>query len=450
MSKPPRIDHRQSELFRNRLSCQLNPDHPLMILAKQIRWDVLEAEFSPLYVAEAGHPPKPIRLMVGLMMLQHKEGLSDEQAVAKWVENPYWQYFCGYDYLQWDFPIHPSSLTRWRQRLGEEGMEKILKETIHTALVSGTVQEKDLEEVIADTTVMEKAIAHPTDSKLLAKALDRLVCMAREQNITLRQTYKRVGKKALIMAGRYGHAGQFKRMGKQVKKLKTYVGRVVRDIERKIVDSEFVSQKLTQTLGLAKQLLSQTKESKNKLYSLHEPSVECIGKGKATKRYEFGCKVALAVTHKQGLVVSSQALHGNPYDGHTLKGTLEKARKITGKIIRRAFVDKGYKKHEVETTDVFMTGSKKLSRSLRKALKRRSAIEPHIGHMKNDGKLGRNYLKGILGDRLNAVLVAIGHNLRLILNHILYLFVYVLGNLFLPISLCPLTKMNNLKLSPEK
>lgn len=429
MSKPPKTDHRQSELFRNRLSSQLNPHHPLMMLEKQIRWDVFETAFSSLYVAEAGHPPKPIRLMVGLVMLQHKEGLSDEQAVAKWVENPYWQYFCGYDYLQWDFPIHPSSLTRWRQRLGEKGIEKILQETIHTALVSGTVQEKDLEKVIADTTVMEKAIAHPTDSKLLAKALEKLVSMAKKEGLVLRQTYKRVGKKALIMAGRYGHAGQFKRMKKQVKKLKIYVGRVVRDMERKIVDSQSVSQKLTETLELAKRLLTQKKESKNKLYSLHEPAVECIGKGKANKRYEFGCKVSLAVTHKQGLVVSSQALHGNPYDGHTLKGTLEKAQELTGKIIRQAFVDKGYKKHDVETTEVFMTGSRKLSRSLRKALKRRSAIEPHIGHMKNDGKLGRNYLKGVLGDKLNALLTAVGHNLRLILNHIMHLFVCILVNL---------------------
>ena len=409
MSTPTKINSRQSELFRNRLSSQLNPGHPLLMLSKQIRWEVFEEEFAFLYVAEKGHPPKPIRLMVGLMILQHKEGLSDEQAVAKWVENPYWQYFCGYDYLQWDFPIHPSSLTRWRQRLGEEGMEKILKETIHTALVSGTVQEKDLEKVIADTTVMEKAIAHPTDGRSLAKALEKLVSMSKKENIPLRQTYKRVAKKALIMVGRYGHAGHFKRMGKQVKKLKTYLGRVVRDIERKIVDPEFVSQQLIETLGLAKRVLSQTKESKNKLYSLHEPSVECIGKGKGNKRYEFGCKVALGVTHKQGLVLSSQALHGNPFDGHTLKGTLEKAEQLTGKVIKQAFVDKGYRKHGIETTEVFMTGSRKLSRSLRKALKRRSSIEPHIGHMKNEGKLGRNYLKGILGDRLNAVLVAVGH-----------------------------------------
>lgn len=427
MSKPQRIETRQDDLFRTRLSVQLNPKHPLYVLSGLMNWQELEDHFSQLYQAEKGHPPLPIRLMVGLMMLQHIEGLSDEEVVKKWVENPYYQFFCGYDHLQWKLPIDPSSLVRWRKRLGVEGMERILAATIQTSLSCGVISEKSLKQVIADTTVQEKAVTHPTDSKLLNRAREQLVQFAQKHNMSLRQTYKRVGRIAFTQACRYGHAGQFKRMGKQIKKLKIYLGRVARDIERKV--SPDLKPFFQDLLGKANQLISQTKTSPNKLYSLHAPEVECIGKGKAHKRYEFGCKVSLVITHKEGLALSAQALHGNPYDGHTLKGALTQAEQLSGIKIEQAFVDKGYKgckKQKSEGLEIFMSGQKGLSRSLKRALKRRSAIEPHIGHMKSDGKLGRNYLKGQLGDQLNALLVAIGHNLRLILNYLEFLFIFII------------------------
>ena len=233
LSKPRKTETRQDDLFRQRLSVQLNPKHPLYMLANQIDWPKLEAEFAPLYQAELGYPPLPIRLMVDLMMLQHMEGLSDEQVVLKWVENPYFQYFCGYDHFQWDLPINPSSMTRWRQRIGEKGVEKILGATIDVARKTNHVTEKDCAHVIADTTVMEKAITHPTDSKLLNRAREKLVALAKKHGLNLRQSYTRVGRDAFSQSCRYGHAGQYKRMAKQVKKLKTYLGRVARDIERK-------------------------------------------------------------------------------------------------------------------------------------------------------------------------------------------------------------------------
>ena len=425
MSKPRKIETRQDDLFRQRLSVQLNPKHPLFILANQIDWPKLEAEFAPLYQAELGYPPLPIRLMVGLMMLQHMEGLSDEQVVLKWVENPYFQYFCGYDHFQWDLPINPSSMTRWRQRIGEKGVEKILGATIDVARKTNHVTEKDCAHVIADTTVMEKAITHPTDSKLLNRAREKLVALAKKHGLNLRQSYTRVGRDAFSQSCRYGHAGQYKRMAKQVKKLKTYLGRVARDIERKA--GEEIKPFFVDLLEKANRLLSQTKDSPNKLYSLQAPEVECIAKGKAHKRYEFGCKVSLVVTHKQGLVLSAQALHGNPYDGHTLQAALTHAQMMSGVKIQRSFVDQGYKKHGVEDTQVIMAKQKGLTRSLKQALKRRNAIEPHIGHMKREGKLGRNYLKGKIGDALNALLVAVGHNLRLILNYIRCLFVFLIA-----------------------
>ena len=429
--KPNKTDTSQSELFKSRLSNQLNPKGPLFILSQQINWSVFEKEFGSFYRAGPGQPPKPIRLMVGLMMLQHMHGLSDEQVVHQWVQNPYWQYFCGYDYLQWDLPIDPSSMTRWRKRLGIENLEKILAETIMTALKTEAAAPKDLKRVIADTTVMEKNIAFPTDSKLLNRAREQLVDLASECGLKLRQSYARVGRFAALNTGRYAHAKQFKRMRKEVKKLKNYLGRTVRDIERQIKDSLDLQRTFADLLDKAKQLLSQEKTSKDKLYSLHAPEAYCISKGKAGKPYEFGCKVSLVLPHKQGLALSSQALHENQYDGHTLSSSLKKAEKMTQTSIEQAFVDKGYKGHDVEGTKVYISGQKRgMTRTLKKHLKRRSAIEPHIGHMKSEGKLRRNYLKGAIGDAFNAVLCAIGHNLRLIWRHIRSLFVLIWAYLF--------------------
>lgn len=423
MSKPRQIETRQDELFRNRLSNLLDPKHPLYILREKIDWQSLETYFSGYYQTELGHPPLPIRLMVGLLMLQQIEGLSDERIVEKWVENPYYQYFCGYDHFQWELPINPSSLTRWRQRLGQEGVEKILAVTVGSSRAMGHSTEKSSQEVIVDTTVMEKAVSYPTDSKLLNQARQKLVKQAQEQGICLRQSYSRVGQAAYGQARRYGHAGQYKRMKRSVKKLKGYLGRVIRDIERKANASQY--QALQESLEVAKRLLAQEKHSSNKVYSVHEPQVECIAKGKVSKRYEFGCKVSLVVSHKEGLVLSAQALHGNPYDGHTLKAALAHAASLSGSVPRRAYVDRGYRRHGIKEVQVIMAGDKNLPRSLKRKLKRRNAIEPHIGHMKSEGKLGRNYLKGALGDKLQAVLVAVGHNLRLLLKYLRNLFVFI-------------------------
>ncbi len=432
--KPEKINTAQTELFKDRLSNQLNPKDPLFILAHQINWSFFEEEFGALYTNGAGQPPKPVRLMVGLMMLQHMHGLSDEQVVHQWVQNPYWQYFCGYDYLQWDLPSDPSSMTRWRNRLGVERLQKILAETIVTAVKTETVAPQDLKRVIADTTVMEKNIAFPTDSKLLNRAREQLVGLADGCGLKLRQSYARVGKFGDLNAGKYAHAKQFKRMRKEVKKLKNYLGRTVRDIERQIKDSLELQVEFADLLDKARQLLSQEKKSKDKLYSLHAPEAYCISKGKASKPYEFGCKVSLVLTHKQGLALFSQALHENQYDGHTLDGNLKKAEELSKISIEQAFVDKGYKGHGVEGCRVYISGQKRgMTRTLKKHLKRRSAIEPHIGHMKSEGKLRRNYLKGTIGDALNALLCAIGHNMRLIWRKIRSLFaliwIYLFGDL---------------------
>lgn len=426
--QPTKIDNRQEDIFKSRLSNELNPKHEMMILSRLIPWDSLEVEFANLYQSVrnvGGQPPKPIRLMIGILLLQHLHNLSDEQVVRGWVENPYWQFFCGYDFLQWNFPIDPSSLTRFRNRIGANRMEKILSLTISVAVKSEVIKVKDLKKVIVDTTVMPKNIEFPTDSKLLGKARERLVKLAAKNGIALRQNYNLVAKTLLRKISGYLHAKQMKRARKAIKHLRTIVGRVVRDVERKIGSSKNLSEIFTPILTQTKRLLTQQRKDKNKLYSLHEPDVACISKGKARQRYEFGCKVSITTTHKQGLVISSEALLGNPYDGHTLKPALESSERITGVEIESACVDRGYKGHGVESdplrnhTKIFISGQRKgLTKSLKKQLKRRSAIEPMIGHMKQEGKLGLCRLKGIVGDQLNALLTGVGHNLRLILNHI--------------------------------
>jgi IS5 family transposase len=414
--KPKKNHQNQGLLFQQRLSDELNPRHELYILAQLIDWEYFEKEFSVIFDKEKGAPAKPIRLIIGILMLQHMYDVSDERAIRVWIENPYWQYFCGYDYLQWKLPLNPSSLCRWRQRLGEEGMEKVLAVTIKTAVEAGAVKASSLKTVTVDTTVMPKNITYPTDSKLYFKGIQTLVRMAKDHNIELRQTYTFLSKNALRKVGQYSHARQMKRARRESKRLKTFLGRIVREIVRQISENSFLEAVFNPVLEVVKKVLAQERNSKNKVYSIHEPEVECISKGKAHKKYEFGCKASVVLTHKEGLALGVQALHGNPYDGHTLKTVLEKAEALSGREIDRAYVDKGYKGHGADDKQIFISGQKKgVTRWIKKQMHRRQAIEPHIGHMKSDGRLDRNYLKGILGDKLNALLCGIGHNLRLVI-----------------------------------
>lgn len=426
--KPYKVDNSQDDIFSPRLSRMLNPDHELIKLSLLIPWGEFEEEFSKLYVGARGQPPKPIRLIVGLMMLQHMQGISDEEVVQLWIENPYWQIFCGYDFLQWEFPTDPSSLTRWRQRIGEEGLKKILEATVKTAVKSGAVREQSCKKAIVDTTVMEKNVTFPTDGKLYQKAIQILGNKAKKAGLELRQSYTRVSKQVLRKMNQYGYARQMNRMKREGRRLKTYLGRIRRDIGRKLGPLAELQGIFEPTLKMVDRLLSQKREDSNKLYSLHAPETECIAKGKAHKKYEFGCKVSLVITHKEGLCLSSQALHGSPYDGHTLKNAIKEAEAMTGVSVESVFVDQGYKGHGIEEKKVYRTGQiKGMTASLKRALKRRQAIEPQIGHMKSDGKLGRNFLKGVFGDKANALLAGIGHNLRLIRRWIESFFAYFYG-----------------------
>lgn len=413
-------DTPEIDLFRNELANMLDHRHALYQLAGLIDWHSFEAEFGLRYCDDNGSPGKPIRLMVGLEYLKQIHNLSDEQVVKRWVENPYWQYLCGEIYFKHELPIDPSSLSRFRQRIGESGCEKLLAVSIQAGVKSGTVKPRDFKRVTVDTTVQEKAIAFPTDSKLLNRSRERLVRLCRRHRITLRQSYARNGPRAVWKASRYAHARQMRRMKRELRRLRTYLGRVVRDIERRIAGQADLELWFAEEISMARRLLVQEKHSKNKLYSLHAPEVECLSKGKAHKRYEFGVKVSITSTNRSNFIVGGKALPGNPYDGHTLPGALAQTRRLTHTEIEEAFVDKGYRGHGEETTTVYLSGQKRgiKTRSLRKRLKRRQAIEPIIGHLKSDGRLGRNYLQGMNGDAINVLLCCAGHNLRLILRHL--------------------------------
>jgi IS5 family transposase len=415
-----------SEPIKAKLSQMLNPQHPLVSLAQSIDWSVFEQAFGPLYAEEMGRPALPTRLMVGLHYLKQMEDVSDEAVVAAWVENPYWQYFCGCDEFQHQWPCHPTSLVKWRQRVGVDGMEQLLKETVATARRAEVLPEREPERVNVDTTVQEKAIAFPTDARLYEKARRALVRAALRLGVKLRQSYVRLGKRALRKQSQYAHAQQGRRARRETKKLWTYPGRVIRDIERKCPQPDDSLQRL---LHIAQRIYQQQRTDTKKVYSVHAPEVECIAKGKAHQRYEFGCKVPVVTTSKHGWVVAIDAVHGNPYDGHTLNGAIDQMERLTGVRPKQTAVDRGFKgkDHHPVDVEVLISGRRGLSRTVKAFLRRRSAIEPVIGHLKSDHRLDRNYLLGRDGDRINALLSGCGFNLRKLLRALArFLFVRIL------------------------
>ena len=401
-------------LFEPELEDLVDKKHSLIQLSQVIPWKDLDGCFGELYVEAKGRPGNPTRLMVGLHYLKYQHDLSDEELVARWVENPYWQFFCGMKHFQHKCPIHPSSLTRWRQRIGEEGAEKLLAATVQTGLQTKAVNVRSFQKVNVDTTVQEKAVRYPTDAMLYDRMREELVRLAEQAGLRLRQKYPRVAKKHLRRAGRYFHARQMRRGQKEVKKLKTILGRVVRDVERKIETNKEWTSLFAEALAKAHRLLAQRREDSNKLYSIHAPEVECICKGKAHKRYEFGNKVSVTATSREGFVIGVMGLHGAPYDGHTLHGAIVQAERIIGRgITGDIFVDKGYRGHDYQgAATVYRSGMKRLSETQRRWLRRRSAIEPKIGDMKRNSRMDRNYLKGKIGDRINCILCGCGVNLR--------------------------------------
>ncbi len=402
------------------LENMIDPGHALVKLAKRIEWARFDAEFGKLYNERTGRPGLRTRLMVGLHLLKHMEGLSDEDVCARWLENPYWQHFCGETYFQHRLVLDRSSMTRWRRRIGPDNFELLLAETLRVAMTSGALDEQACKRVTVDTTVQTKAVAHPTDAHLLLRAIEHLNRLARQQGIKLRQSYLRLAREARREVARLIHGRGHAQALRHLRKLRTWVGRLERDIARKVADKPEVATAVARTLELAAKVRTQKPKDKGKIYALHAPEVECIAKGKARTRYEFGVKTSIAVTNARTaggqFIVGMQALPGNPYDGHTLSGQIEQVERLTGITVARAYVDRGYKghKHGVKAK-VYIAHTRGIaSPTIKRELRRRNAIEPIIGHAKSDGLLERNHLAGTAGDAINAILVAAGHNLRLL------------------------------------
>jgi IS5 family transposase len=436
------------DFFRSRLDQMIDLKHPLAVLGQRLPWGQIEKALSESFerkeskgkqIADAdlfgesialagggnsaaGRPRLPIRLMAALLYLKHAFNLSDEDLVARWSENVVWQYFSGQTYYEPRLPCDATQIGRFRKAIGEAGVEELLKATIDTAVTEKAVRPSEFERIIVDSTVQEKAIAHPVDSRLLEIARAKVVLAAKRAGILLKQTFVKEGKELRRKAGGYAHAKQFKRLRRTVKRQRTILGIILREVERKLTtattDSPLTLTRLKTLMERAERIHTQQPKDKNKLYALHAPEVECIGKGKARKPYEFGVKTSLAVTHKNGLMVGARTFPGNPYDGHVLNQQLEQTTILledTGKAPKEVIVDLGYRGVDKDNPGVQIIHRgkyKSLTRQQRRWLRRRQAIEPAIGHLKSDHRMDRCWLQGELGDALHAVLCAAGYNLR--------------------------------------
>jgi IS5 family transposase len=409
----------QLNIFQVPLVNFIQKDHELCLLTAKINWDEIENDFSSYYCIDNGRTSIPIRKIVSLILLRRIFDLSDEQVVSRWKENPYWQYFSGETFFQHQEPIDPTELIKFRKRIGESGAERLLKVSIHL-FEKEEIQEK---EVLIDTTVQEKNITFPTDTKLQKKIIEKCWVIAEREGIQLRQSYKRTLKQLMIDQRFREHPKRKKKARAAARKIHTIAGRIVRDIERNM--SAIQRDEYFDTLLLFKMVLEQEREGHNKIYSLHEPEVKCIAKGKEAKKYEFGNKSSIVKTSKSGIIIGAMAFTENIYDGDTLQPQLEQVEKLIGKLPEYGIADRGYRgRKSVLGTKIITpkplpasTNSYQKQKA-RKRFRARAGIEPIIGHLKHDHRMLRNYLSGIEGDKINTILAATGFNLKKMLRRL--------------------------------
>jgi IS5 family transposase len=412
MLAKPKIRNQVSFFFT--IEDTLNQKHPLYVLSHRVDWELFDREFSPLYCEDNGRPAKPIRLMVGLLILKHIRNISDESVVEQWSENLYYQYFCGQQEFVPAEPCEASELVHFRKRIGESGIELILKESIR---INGDDSNDD--QVSIDTTVQEKNITFPTDSMLHKKIIKKCLKIAQKQGLPVRQTYTRTLKKLSFNQRFRNHFKNKSKARKADKKVRTIAGRLVRELERNLnPDSIYLTD-----IGLFKRVLQQRRLSQNKIYSLHEPETLCISKGKEHKKYEFGNKASIVYTQHTGVIVGAMGFR-NEFDGHTLEPALEQTERLVGKAPKKAAVDRGYRgRKRIGETLILLpkpfnnkTQTKYQQKKLKQAHKKRATIEPIIGHLKTDHRLGRNFYKGIVGDNINIMLAAAAFNFKRMMN----------------------------------
>ena len=403
----------QPNLFGNDLLQQLDPADPLLQLAAVIPWRDFEQAFSQYYTPGLGAPGKPIRLMVGLLLLKQLEDLSDESVVVQWKRNPYYQSFCGMTEYQAKLPCHSTELVHFRKRIGKQGVEKIFQMSI--ALHGKAALEDN---VNIDTTVQEKNITYPTDAKLAIKIINRLNKLATFHGIQQRRTFIKEVKNLRLSIRHFRHVKKRAKAKKALKRLRTIAHILIRELRRRL-PCYCLFECHQEHFLFYERVLAQKPKDKNKIYSLHEPQVYCIAKGKDHKQYEYGNKVSIASTAKGNLIVGAVSHERNLHDSHTLPGVLEHIEVSRGKPVKTAVCDRGYRgKQQVNGTAIQLP-KKPLKRDnryqrdkKRKQCRRRAAIEPIIGHLKSDFRLSRNFLKGTAGDEINLLMAATAWNLK--------------------------------------
>ena len=452
----PSTNSRQASLFWD-LETMLDFKHPLFKLANMVDWSLFEKSFAPLFCADNGRPPKPIRLMTGLLMLKHLRNVSDEQVVIQFTENAYYQYFCGLEAFSISAPCASSELVHFRHRIGEKGVELILKESIRINLAledrkkeeedrknrkNGRGRKSDKEQTaFIDSTVQEKNVTFPTDSKLLNKIINYCHKVAKAEEIKVRQSYAREIK-GLKLAQRFrGKSHSKKKVAKADRRMCTIAGRLVRELLR-VLPSE---SKYREHFELCLSFVNGELLDGHKIYSLHEPDVLCICKGKEHKKYEFGNKVSI-VRLWNGIIIGAMAFR-NEYDGHTIDRAKEQALRLYGRTIRILAGDRGYRGQKMSgDTKIMIPDIPKASDSAymkarkHKLFRKRAGIEPVIGHCKSDHRLGRNFYKGLFGDSINVMLAAAAYNLKRAMRLLLCLFRWVIKRLMAegqwPVNTC--------------
>jgi transposase, IS5 family len=409
----------QLEIFKIPLVHFIKEDHELVLLSKKIDWEQLESSLRVYYCDNNGRPCIPIRTIVGIILLRRIYSESDESILERWVENPYWQYFCGEVYFQHKLPFDRTELVKFRKRIGEEGSEQILKMTV-LLFSKKEIQEK---EVLIDTTVQEKNITYPTDVKLQKKIVEKCRKIADKEGIGLRQSYKRELKQLMIDQRFHSHPKRKKKARAAARRIKVISGRVVRDIERKMTASQ--KQEYKRIFDVFHKILEQHRNSENKIYSIHQPHVKCIAKGKEAKKYEFGNKSSIVKTKKSGIIVGAMAFIENVYDGDTLEPQLAQVQRLTESQPEVGIVDRGYRgRKKVNGTRIVIpvklpsTANNYQKQKIRKQFRARAGIEPVIGHLKQDHRMSKNFLLDEQGDIVNTLLAAAGFNLRKMLQQL--------------------------------
>ncbi len=412
--------HITPSLFSS-LSDMLNQSHPLYKLADKIDWAKFDTAFAPLYCQNNGRPAKPIRLMCGLLILKHLRNLSDESLVEQWSENAYYQYFCGMPEFVPGAPCASSELVHFRNRIGEKGIELIFQESIRVNNEEDDDRHHDV--AFIDSTVQEKNITYPTDAKLHKKIVRKVLGIVHELGLPLRQSYTFVLKRVYRDQRFRNHPKNRNKALKADRKLRTIAGRLVRELKRNLGEHSLYNKLIERFEAI----LAQRRHSGKKIYSIHEPDVQCISKGKEHKKYEFGNKVSI-IRSATGIILGAQSFR-NEYDGHTIEASLAQVERLTQRKIKILAGDRGYRgKKEVNGTQILIPDAPKPSdsryqkRKKHKLFCKRAGIEPTIGHLKSDYRLGRNFYKGVTGDAVNLLLAAAAYNFKRAMRALLFLF----------------------------